>query len=405
MYLHQNDTFYQMAVNGTGVPAGVYSYAQLLAAYPTTFPATWTSIYGSAFSTASGSITVLNSLITAPVINSQPPAIAEEFAGSQMVYSVATGGNQPNYQWFLNDSAITGATNAAYAFISLAGTNTYYCVATNMAGIATSMVVTNIAGTPSPILTFDDTANWILQGTGITPSLGGDDLTLTDNTANEAATAFYDIAQYIEGFNATFTYTPSGSLAADGVTFCVQNSANGPAALGGGGGHLGYIGIAPVSLAGGNPINVTLNYLQGHMKVSLTDNVSSATYVTNLTIADYAAVLGDTVGYVGFTGADGGSVSSQEVSNFNFVPVAAPVLAISVSGNSATLNWSSGVSTNLVLKQSSSLTGPWAVVGTPALVGGQYQIVVTPTNSMQFFILSSPVSYTHLRAHETGRNL
>jgi len=425
MYLHQNDTFYQMAVNGTGVPAGVYSYAQLLAAYPTTFPATWTSIYGSAFSTASGSITVLNSLITAPVINSQPPAIAEEFAGAQMVYSVATGGNQPNYQWFLNDSAITGATNAAYAFISLAGTNTYYCVATNMAGIATSMVVTNIAGTPSPILTFDDTANWILQGTGITPSLGGDDLTLTDNTANEAATAFYDIAQYIEGFNATFTYTPSGSLAADGVTFCVQNSANGPAALGGGGGNLGYfgidhsaavefniyalatggvgfgfgtngtianpyMGIAPVSLAGGNPINVTLNYLQGHMKVSLTDNVSSATYVTNLTIADYAAVLGDTVGYVGFTGADGGSVSSQEVSNFNFVPVAAPVLAISVSGNSATLNWSSGVSTNLVLKQSSSLTGPWAVVGTPALVGGQYQIVVTPTNSMQFFILSSP---------------
>lgn len=425
-YLHQNDTFYQMSVNGTGVPAGVYSYAQLAAAYPTNFPAAWTPVYGSVYSSASGSITVLNSLITTPIITAQPPAIAEEFVGAHMVYSVTTGGNLPNYQWFLNGSAVTGATNAVYSFVSLAGTNTYYCVATNIAGTATSMVVTNIAMTSSPILTFDDTANWMLQGTGITPSLGGDVLTLTDNTGNEAATAFYDIAQYIEGFNATFTYTPGGSLAADGVTFCVQNSANGPLALGGGGGNLGYFGIdhsaavefniyalaiggvgfgfgtngtianpymgvAPVGLAGGNPINVTLNYLQGHMKVSLTDSVSSATFVTNFTIADYTAVLGDTVGYVGFTGADGGSVSSQQVSNFNFVPVAAPVLAISVAGNSATLNWSSGVATNLVLQQSSSLTGPWAnVSGTPALVGGQYQMVVTPTISKQFFRLSSP---------------
>jgi len=58
------------------------------------------------------------------------------------------------------------------------------------------------------VVTFDDTANWTLQGTGITPFLSVDVLTLTDNNTSEAGSAFYDIAQYVEGFNASFTYTP-----------------------------------------------------------------------------------------------------------------------------------------------------------------------------------------------------
>src|ERR1019366_5320398 len=118
-----------------------------------------------------------------------------------------------------------------------------YCVVSNAGGVATSLVEPNIAVDPPVVVTFDDTPNWTLQGTGTTPNISADVLTLTDNNANEAASAFYDIAQYVEGFNASFTYTPGGTEAADGITFCVQNAAAGPAALGGGGGNLGYFGI------------------------------------------------------------------------------------------------------------------------------------------------------------------
>jgi hypothetical protein len=58
VFLHQNDWFGAMIVNGAHVANGVYSYAQLAAAYPSAFPASWTSVYGSTFSQASGSITV-----------------------------------------------------------------------------------------------------------------------------------------------------------------------------------------------------------------------------------------------------------------------------------------------------------------------------------------------------------
>jgi hypothetical protein len=427
MYLHQNDTFSQMAVNDVGVPAGVYTYAQLAAAFPTNFPAFWNSIYGSTNSVASGSITVLNSLITAPVITSQLPEQSEEFTGARMNYSVAAGGNQATYQWFFNGSAIAGATNASYSFGSVAGTNTYYCIVSNAAGAVSTIVQTNVAVIPPNVVTFDDDTNWTLQGAGITPSLSADVLTLTDNGASEAASAFYNIAQYVEGFNASFIYTPGGSLAADGITFCIQNSAAGPAARGSSGGNLGYFGInnsvafelniyllatggvgigfgtngtianpylsvAPVSLASGDPINVNLYYMHGHMQVSLVDSNASTTFHTNFTIADCGAVLGDSIGYVGFTGADGGSVASQQVSNFKFVPAAPPVLAIAnPAGGNSTLSWSGGVLTNMVLQQSSSLAGPWANVGTtPALVGNNYQVVTTPAGGTQFFRLTSP---------------
>ena len=427
MYLHQNDTFYHLAINGTGVPAGVYSYAQLATSFPTNFPASWNAIYGSTNVNASGSITVLNSLITAPVIASQPPDQAEEYIGARMRFALETSGNPGTYQWFFNGSAVAGATNAAYSFASVAGTNTYYCVVSNAGGVVTSLVETNIAVDPPLVVTFDDTPNWTLQGTGTTPNISADVLTLTDNGASEAASAFYDIAQYVEGFNASFTYTPGGTLAADGITFCIHNALVGPAALGGSGGNLGYFGInksvafelniyllatggvgigfgtngtianpftsvAPVSLASGDPIDVNLYYMQGIMQVTLADATAATIFRTSFNIADYGVVLNESVGYVGFTGATGGSVTSQQVSNFTFVPAAPPVLAIAnPGGGTCTLSWSGGVLTNMVLQQSSSLTGPWANVGiTPALVATQYQVVVTPSGSTKFFRLSSP---------------
>jgi len=426
VYLHENDTFNQVAVNGLGLSAGVYSATQLTAAFPTKFPANWNNIHGSTNTAAAGSLTVLSSLVLPPVIQSQPPANAEEFVGAAITYSVTTGGNSGTYQWFLNGTAIAGATNATYTFASLGGTNVYGCQVNNAGGTAESLLITNLAVSPPTVVTFSDDTNWTVQGTGTSPSISSGVLYLTDNNTSEAASAFYNVAQYIEGFNAAFTYTPSGNLAADGVTFCVQNSAAGPAALGGNGGNLGYFGIhqsaafelniyalatggvgfgigtngtianpyrsvAPVNLASGDPINVNLYYQQGSLQVTLVDATTSDTFVTNLNVADFGSVLGQSVGYIGFTAATGGAVSSQQVSNFAFVPAALPVLSIANTSTTTTLSWSGGVLTNAVLQASSSLSGPWTDVATPPnLVGSQYQVVVTSAGGAQFFRLALP---------------
>ncbi|HZM03714.1 MAG TPA: hypothetical protein VFC44_11945 [Candidatus Saccharimonadales bacterium] len=59
MYLHQNDTFQTVNVNGYALSSGKWTFAQLAAAFPTTFPASWGPVPGSTFGTGSGSITVL----------------------------------------------------------------------------------------------------------------------------------------------------------------------------------------------------------------------------------------------------------------------------------------------------------------------------------------------------------
>jgi len=436
VFLHQNDTFNQVQIGDAGLLAGTYTYAQLAAAFPAVFPTTWNPVYGSTYSAASGSITALSSLILPPVIADAPPTNTEEFVGAKVTYSVEAGGNPGAYQWYVNGVLISGATGSSYTFTSTLGTNNYTVVVSNAAGMATNMGATNVA-TDLPVeVTFNDTTNWTLQGVGIIPAFNGgvpEILTLTDNGGNESASAFYDIAQYVEGFETSFTYTPGGSLGADGVTFCIQNAAAGPAALGGGGGDLGYLGITnsaafelniyalatggvgigtgtngqianpygpvtnasqstPLNLASGDTININLYYAQGVLRATLQDSVTSVTFVTNFAIGDIAPVVGGSVAYIGFTGADGGSSSSQQISNFAFLPAAPAMLSISKSGGgSITISWSAGVLTAFILQQSPTLTGPWSNVSTtPTVVGSQYQVVLTPGASPQYYRLEMP---------------
>ena len=64
MYLHQNDVFQSVTIDGTPLAVGTWTFAQLNSAYPTNFPASWTPIFNSPFSTASGSITVVGNSVT-----------------------------------------------------------------------------------------------------------------------------------------------------------------------------------------------------------------------------------------------------------------------------------------------------------------------------------------------------
>lgn len=67
LYLHQHDTFHSVTVNGNALADGTYSAAQLNTLYPTNFPATWTQLNGSSYSSASGSLTVGKSIAAQPL--------------------------------------------------------------------------------------------------------------------------------------------------------------------------------------------------------------------------------------------------------------------------------------------------------------------------------------------------
>lgn len=92
------------------------------------YSVTVTNLYGS--QTASASLTVI---LGPPQITQdiQPTSVAT-YEGNPVSLSIQASGSLPLvYQWYLNGTAIPGATNATYTFAALAGTNSYYSSVTN----------------------------------------------------------------------------------------------------------------------------------------------------------------------------------------------------------------------------------------------------------------------------------
>jgi hypothetical protein len=216
---------------------------------------------------------------------------------------------------------------------------------------------------------------------GPTSTVG--DLRLTSGAGNQTSSAFTTAPIDITKFTTQFTFMLSGGAGiADGFTFCIQR--NGPTALGAGGGYLAYQGInnsvalkfdlynnngegtdstglyingaAPfnvgsvdlsgtaINLLSGDPINVVLVYDGTTLTESISDPVVNATVVETYTINIPATVGGNTA-YVGFTGATGGSASTQNIMSWTYtLPVVSPNAPSALGGSPATatsigLNW------------------------------------------------------------------
>ena len=277
-----------------------------------------------------------------------------------------------------------------------------------------------LVGDANPLnLTFNTNGiGW--QTNGSVPSITNNVLVLTDNGGGEASSAFYTNAQYVGGtWTASFIYNSHGG-GADGTAFILQTT--NPAVVGGGGGQLGYNGIAGPSLAfeinlyngnsqtigialvtngatgvyqatganvnvaGTNDIQVGINWSNGVMAVKLTDLKTLGTYSTNYTFGPLVSVLGGNLAYIGFAGGDGGVTSIQTVRNFQFHSIL-PGVGLSVSprvGNSVVVSWPN-IDSTYVLQTSSSLTGSWATAPAPVLVNGTNQVTVDVTGNTQLF--------------------
>jgi len=203
------------------------------------------------------------------------------------------------------------------------------------------------------------------------PSITSNVLNITTAAGSEASSAWFNTAQQLSNFTASFTYDflNGGAPPADGFAFVLQNS--GLSALGGGGGALGYLGIdksvalgfdlysggaatangntafsaqssqygsypgfnnyasvSPVALRdAANTVNVNIAYREGVFTETLSQVVAGTTNTyTRTAFYNVADRVGPT-GFVGFTGGTGGAIAAQNLSNFSYTTGNAPAVA------------------------------------------------------------------------------
>ena len=162
MFLHQNDTFSSVFINGIPLATGTYSFATLNSTYPQYFPSSWAQQNGSSINTGSGSITVLAN--PAPIITSQPQPVTLYPGQEATTFSVTAVGNTPlSYQWFTNGTTALrdsgnrmGSTSNVLTIPipTLADGGNYSLVVTNIYGAVTSSVAVLTVLTPGPAMNF-----------------------------------------------------------------------------------------------------------------------------------------------------------------------------------------------------------------------------------------------------------
>jgi len=375
-----------------------------------------TSGYGTATSAdatlavVSGPPQILSDLVTPQLF----------YAGGTLTLSVEVGGTAPfTYQWqrnglnVSNGGRISGATTNVLriANVQAADGGSYQLLINNSQGsaqsIAAEVTVINVA-------TFNTNGlGWGLNGNPNVATVVDNVIHLTTGSGSSARSAFFQFPVYVGAFQASFTYqNVSGVGGADGATFCLHNDPRGATALGGTGGALGVSGITPsaelefniypnnvpgisfmvngatggyqatppISIDSGDPVGVAIRYSGGTMSITLT-NQAGASYSTSLSANLPDSVEADTA-YVGFTGADGGTVSTQLVKDFKFVPL--PTLTAQPAGpNTLLLTWPTAIGGYELQATADLGSGIWQPI--PVSISGQ---VLVQTTGQMFFRLA-----------------
>ncbi|HEY1789043.1 MAG TPA: LamG-like jellyroll fold domain-containing protein, partial [Verrucomicrobiae bacterium] len=131
-----------------------------------------------------------------PAVSQQTSALLNIFAGSNpTLYVTASGATPIHYQWNLDGTAITGATNSSYTLTNIQTSATYGCVLTNALG-------TNAITPISVAVLTDPTAPYPVQVLANGPAAY-----YRLDEAPGAATAY----DYVGGLNATYTNTVTGN--------------------------------------------------------------------------------------------------------------------------------------------------------------------------------------------------
>jgi len=386
-------------------------------------------------SSVTSAFSVLN-VVQAPIITTPLLATNYSLLGSGISLSAGVISQAPTTNaWYLNGvlvangGAISGATSDALVLSSVSPANAgdYTFTTTNAFGGASTSGELVLLPISEPTFGTNG-AYWTVNNNGVNSGQGeftsNDVFQITTANGDEDTAIFFDVPMYIGGFKASWTYqdlTP-GTGGADGGTFCIQNSAAGPLAIGtqgaNGGSGGGYSAItnsvalqweiyagspgtpglrwetngssysttlgAPytdkpygllgaVDLTNGDNVFFDLLYDGETLTVTVSDTNIPATYTTNYLVGSIAKWTQSDTAFIGFTGGTGGATSLQTIGSFSFTPL--PVLSSSVSNATLTLNWPLGNGVGAyTLQSATSLSGTWTAVAGPYNVAdGQYQ--------------------------------
>ncbi|HUE42328.1 MAG TPA: chitobiase/beta-hexosaminidase C-terminal domain-containing protein, partial [Candidatus Sulfotelmatobacter sp.] len=268
-----------------------------------------------------------------------------------------------------------GSTQLYSAPITVNQTITIKAIATST-GLSNSAVASALftIGPAAPTINFPNgfaaaTATMTFNGS---TDLDDSRLQLTNGGIQQAGSAFFNTPVNIQSFTTDFTMQLSNAVA-DGMTFAIQNV--GPTALGPAGGGLGYgpdlpanpdpspntpiansvavkfdffsnagegndstglytNGASPttpavdlsstgIRLNSGDTMSVHLAYDGTNLSLTITDTVANATFTQTWPI-NIPQTIGGNTAYVGFTGATGGSSSSQKIETWSFTSNTSP---------------------------------------------------------------------------------
>jgi hypothetical protein len=356
--------------------------------------------------------------------------------GGSASNSIVAAGSLPfHYQWQFNgadladDGRISGSQGSTLSVgnAQFSDQGSYQVIVTNTYGAVTSSVATFIVLNNGSVHLNGNGLGWTAQqaGTYSATTISNGVLTLTDGGHNEARSFFFNYPQYIGAFRASFTYQANGAAPlADGATFCIQNDPRGATVVGGIGGSLG-VGVNGTTTAitpsaelelhiyssmGGigycyetngiiasnvppgtvvltnTPVDISIYYAGGQMAVTFSNEVGAYTFSTNLVVGDLTTALSNSLAYVGFTGASGGTGATQTISNFSFVSI--PSLALQLSGTNVVVSWPGGIAGYMLQQNSDLATTNWTTVtNTPVVTNNHNQVILPAGQSNLFYRL------------------
>jgi hypothetical protein len=355
---------------------------------------------------------------TLTAVGGFPFSLSAKFLGSLPLY----------YQWYYNAAPLGSSTR-----ISGVNTNTLIVSPAQMSDAGTyQLIVSNNSGTNqtaqavisvAPVLTFNGSGSfWSANGTAGGGYTSPNILELTDGGGSEDRSSFFNAPVYVGAFQASYTYTDVNGRGytadADGACFVVQNDVRGAAALGGGGGSLGYSGVTnsvalqinlfqgfgiyfsengaivttppfdtDLDFATGHAFNIVVTYVNGVATATVQDATTLETFTLSTNV-NIPSVVGGNFAYMGFTGADGGTTSIQHISNFQYIGY----VGLSVQqagGNNITLSWPA-YSDQYQVESNSDLsnTNGWTpIAGTITVTNNMNQMTVTVPSSPTFYRL------------------
>jgi hypothetical protein len=328
------------------------------------------------------------------------------------------------------------------SFLRKNGTRLAYQLACLTAGWAAALA--SIPRCPGQVTGFSGFSPVNTSGTGTASgiSVDGSTFQLTNNIS-QAASAFFLTPQTIGPiWEADFTYSMQnvGTGQADGFAFVLQNDPRGAAALGEGGGAVGYGGTGALTNSVAYSVNVfgtdshavrtnggaatgtvstgsttflgttppqlpysfKLTYAGGQLMATLRNPNNAATASPASNIGTFTLNVPGTIGssaYIGFSGATGGQGATQTIGNFKFRTTTGSAYApIRVTGFNADPVADPGLSvplsTNTTIDGGLNKTGDtFYAVGTSSAIPGRGlamgNIVTSATDTAHTYALQA----------------